>query len=174
MVNARLDLRLERDFWSAGVGHEFYCNSTAKALTQHNTANLAAGRKFGRENRFSLALGVIDLLNSPYYASTRFHTDYVLTTQTIQPGPLRLHRGRLPSIPAKEKGRFDKRPFSDCRRRPSEAHLGTDREADAVVFGLAHMLLRPRQQRRGWFRRLPTSAKSARYFVARTKTSASR
>lgn len=31
---------------------------------------------------FSLALGVIDLLNSPDYASTRFHTDYVLTTVT--------------------------------------------------------------------------------------------
>lgn len=30
----------------------------------------------------SLALGVIDLLNSPDYASTRFHTDYVLTTVT--------------------------------------------------------------------------------------------
>ena len=30
----------------------------------------------------SLPLGVIDLLNSPDYASTRFHTDYVLTTVT--------------------------------------------------------------------------------------------
>jgi len=83
VVNARLDLRLGRYFGSAGVCYEFYCNSTAKALTQHNTVlNLAAGRKFGRENRFSLALGVIDLLNSPDYASTRFHTDYVLTTVT--------------------------------------------------------------------------------------------
>lgn len=83
VVTARVDLRFGKYFGYAGTLYEFYCNSSSKTLTRHNVVlNAAAGRKFGKENRFSVSVGAVDLLNRPDYASTRFETDYVQTRST--------------------------------------------------------------------------------------------
>lgn len=82
-VNARLELRFGKYFGYAGTLYEFYCNSASKSLTRHNVVlNASAGRKFGKENRFSLAAGAVDLLNRPDYSSTQFDTDFVRTRTT--------------------------------------------------------------------------------------------
>ena len=44
--------------------------------------NASAGRKFGKENRLGCSVGFIDILNRPDYATTRFETDYILTSST--------------------------------------------------------------------------------------------
>ena len=81
MVRARLDLRFGKYFASVANAYEFYCNSNSKAQTRHNVIlNAAAGRKFGKENRLGLSLGVVDILNRPDYASTVFETDYMRTS----------------------------------------------------------------------------------------------
>ena len=81
MVRARLDLRFGKYFASVANAYEFYCNSNSKAQTRHNVIlNAAAGRKFGKENRLGISLGVVDILNRPDYASTVFETDYMRTS----------------------------------------------------------------------------------------------
>lgn len=81
IVRARLDLRFGKYFASVANAYEFYCNSNSKAQTRHNVIlNAAAGRKFGKENRLGLSVGVIDILNRPDYASTVFETDYMQTS----------------------------------------------------------------------------------------------
>ena len=81
MVRARLDLRFGKYFASVANAYEFYCNSNSKAQTRHNVIlNAAAGRKFGKENRLGLSVGVVDILNRPDYASTVFETDYMRTS----------------------------------------------------------------------------------------------
>ena len=80
-VRARLDLRFGKYFASVANAYEFYCNSNSHTLTRHNVIlNAAAGRKFGKENRLGLSVGVIDILNRPDYASTVFETDYMRTS----------------------------------------------------------------------------------------------
>ena len=80
-LTARVDLRFGKYFGSVGTLYEFYCNSRSHALTRHNVIlNAAAGRKFGKENRLGLSVGVIDILNRPDYASTVFETDYMRTS----------------------------------------------------------------------------------------------
>lgn len=80
-VRARLDLRFGKYFASVANAYEFYCNSNSHTLTRHNVIlNAAAGRKFGKENRLGLSLGVVDILNRPDYASTVFDTDYMRTS----------------------------------------------------------------------------------------------
>ena len=82
-VRARLDLRFGKYFISVANAYEFYCNSNSHALTRHNVIlNAAAGRKFGKENRLGLSVGVVDILNRPDYASTVFETDYMRTSST--------------------------------------------------------------------------------------------
>ena len=81
MVRARLDLRFGKYFASVANAYEFYCNSNSKAQTRHNVIlNAAAGRKFGKESRLGMSLGVVDILNRPDYASTVFETDYMRTS----------------------------------------------------------------------------------------------
>lgn len=81
MVRARLDLRFGKYFASVANAYEFYCNSNSKAQTRHNVIlNAAAGRKFGKENRLGISVGVVDILNRPDYASTVFETDYMRTS----------------------------------------------------------------------------------------------
>lgn len=81
IVRARLDLRFGKYFASVANAYEFYCNSNSKAQTRHNVIlNAAAGRKFGKENRLGLSVGVVDILNRPDYASTVFETDYMRTS----------------------------------------------------------------------------------------------
>ena len=80
-VRARLDLRFGKYFASVANAYEFYCNSNSHTLTRHNVIlNAAAGRKFGKENRLGLSVGVVDILNRPDYASTVFETDYMRTS----------------------------------------------------------------------------------------------
>lgn len=80
-VRTRLDLRFGKYFASVANAYEFYCNSNSHTLTRHNVIlNAAAGRKFGKENRLGLSVGVIDILNRPDYASTVFETDYMRTS----------------------------------------------------------------------------------------------
>lgn len=80
-VRTRLDLRFGKYFASVANAYEFYCNSNSKAQTRHNVIlNAAAGRKFGKENRLGLSLGIIDILNRPDFASTVFETDYMRTS----------------------------------------------------------------------------------------------
>ena len=63
-LTARVDLRFGKYFGSVGTLYEFYCNSRSHALTRHNVIlNASAGRKFGKENRLGLSVGVIDILN---------------------------------------------------------------------------------------------------------------
>ena len=82
-LTARVDLRFGKYFGSVGTLYEFYCNSRSHALTRHNVIlNAAAGRKFGKENRLGLSVGVIDILNRPDYATTSFDTDYIVTSST--------------------------------------------------------------------------------------------
>lgn len=82
-VRARLDLRFGKYFISVANAYEFYCNSNSHAQTRHNVIlNAAAGRKFGKENRLGLSVGVVDILNRPDYASTVFETDYMRTSST--------------------------------------------------------------------------------------------
>lgn len=82
-VRARLDLRFGKYFVSVANAYEFYCNSNSHAQTRHNVIlNAAAGRKFGKENRLGLSVGVVDILNRPDYASTVFETDYMRTSST--------------------------------------------------------------------------------------------
>ena len=82
-VNARVDLRFGKYFGSVGTLYEFYCNSRSHTLTRHNVIlNASAGRKFGKENRLGCSVGFIDILNRPDYATTRFETDYILTSST--------------------------------------------------------------------------------------------
>ena len=73
--------RFGKYFASVANAYEFYCNSNSHTLTRHNVIlNAAAGRKFGKENRLGLSVGVIDILNRPDYASTVFETDYMRTS----------------------------------------------------------------------------------------------
>lgn len=82
-LTARVDLRFGKYFGSVGTLYEFYCNSRSHALTRHNVIlNASAGRKFGKENRLGLSVGVIDILNRPDYATTSFDTDYIVTSST--------------------------------------------------------------------------------------------
>ena len=82
-VRARLDLRFGKYFISVANAYEFYCNSNSHAQTRHNVIlNAAAGRKFGKENRLGLSVGVVDIPNRPDYASTVFETDYMRTSST--------------------------------------------------------------------------------------------
>ena len=82
-LTARVDLRFGKYFGSVGTLYEFYCNSNSHTLTRHNVIlNAAAGRKFGKENRLRLSVGVIDILNRPDYATTSFDTDYIVTSST--------------------------------------------------------------------------------------------
>lgn len=79
----RTNLRFGKYFGYAGCCYEFYCNSRSALLTRHNiVCNAAAGRKFGRENRFSASVGIFDIFNRPDYASTRFDTDVIRTNIT--------------------------------------------------------------------------------------------
>lgn len=81
IVRARLDLRFGKYFASVANAYEFYCNSNSHTLTRHNVIlNAAAGRKFGKESRLGLSVGVVDILNRPDYASTVFETDYMRTS----------------------------------------------------------------------------------------------
>lgn len=78
-----IDLRLGKYFGQIGVRYEFYCNSRSHELTTHNVLlNLAAGRKFGKENRLSLSVGAVDLINRPDATATLFNTYYILTSTT--------------------------------------------------------------------------------------------
>lgn len=80
-ANLRAELHLGNYFGNANTAYEFYRNSASKALTRHRTIlNIAAGRKFGRESRFSLSVGAVDLLDGPDYVSTHFATDHILTS----------------------------------------------------------------------------------------------
>ena len=82
-LTARVDLRFGKYFGSVGTLYEFYCNSRSHALTRHNVIlNASAGRKFGKENRLGISVGVIDILNRPDYATTSFDTDYIVTSST--------------------------------------------------------------------------------------------
>lgn len=82
-LTARVDLRFGKYFGSVGTLYEFYCNSRSHALTRHNVIlNASAGRKFGKENRLGVSVGVIDILNRPDYATTSFDTDYIVTSST--------------------------------------------------------------------------------------------
>ena len=82
-LTARVDLRFGKYFGSVGTLYEFYCNSRSHALTRHNVIlNASAGRKFGKENRLGLSVGVIDILNRPDYTTTSFDTDYIVTSST--------------------------------------------------------------------------------------------
>ena len=82
-LTARVDLRFGKYFGSVGTLYEFYCNSRSHTLTRHNVIlNASAGRKFGKENRLGVSVGVIDILNRPDYATTSFDTDYVVTSTT--------------------------------------------------------------------------------------------
>lgn len=82
-VSGRVDLRFGKYFGSVGTLYEFYCNSLSHTLTRHNVIfNASAGRKFGKKDRLSCSVGIVDILNRPDYATTRFETDYVLTSST--------------------------------------------------------------------------------------------
>lgn len=82
-VRARIELRPGRYFASVGLFYQFYCNDRSKELTRHDVIlNLAAGRKFGRDDRFSVSVGAVDILNRPDHTRTSFDTDYILTSTT--------------------------------------------------------------------------------------------
>lgn len=82
-INARLDLQPGKYFGRANLSYDFYCNDASKSLTRHYLIlNVAAGRRFGRRERFSLSLGAADLLNRPDHTSTSFQTDYLLASTT--------------------------------------------------------------------------------------------
>lgn len=82
-VNGRLDLRFGKYFGFVGTLYRFYCSSVSKALTRHDVVlNAAVGRKFGKENAFSLSVGVVDVLNRPEYATTKIEANYIRTSST--------------------------------------------------------------------------------------------
>lgn len=82
-VRGNVELRLGKYFGKVATLYEFYCNSQSHALTRHNVIlNAAAGRKFGKADRLSCSVGVIDILNRPDYATTSFRTDYIVTSST--------------------------------------------------------------------------------------------
>lgn len=82
-VRGSLQLRLGKYFGTVATLYEFYCNSQSHALTRHNVIlNASAGRKFGKADRLSCSVGVIDILNRPDYATTSFRTDYIVTSST--------------------------------------------------------------------------------------------
>lgn len=86
-LNVRIDLRFGKYFGSLGTRYEYYCNSRSQSLTRHNVmTNLAAGRKFGKKERFSISVGASDVFNRPDNTITRFETDYIRTSTTFYLG----------------------------------------------------------------------------------------
>lgn len=63
--------------------YEIYDNDRSSVATHNNViANVAVGRKFGKENQTSLSIGVVDIFNQTSYVSTILNSDYMRTSTT--------------------------------------------------------------------------------------------